>query len=437
MMEYLYIDEKGPQETIKKITVPFDKAKKLKYGDDNMHVYVADMIRIPYEKSSNIEAEYVALERNYLEKRQFKKGKELKGKDILKSNFKFGVASLKKNELSFFRRLFEMLLNYETDNLLFSISKMALLIDSRLNEWILDAGERFPFSAILLKYALTKYAEVEASEDVIKALLDKSIDIKRVLQAIKYDMNNIIYNNKDNKRMRKQILTFQQIVNLIQETENQEINEPDFSAVFNWEKVAYNIGLWGDEKRYNGISLDKMIVLLDEGIPKTPFENIGFHNVKEGNKSSEVVGLRITDILVVIAGNYISKLSADTIYNFEKPEERKILSCDWFKLNKDQFEVICMMKKFFLRDNQKFCFIVDTYFDSSVIFESFLNYISSYRNFREYSKVDVSIHAENHYRSTAENMKKRWELSFDIEDHIKNNYGSLRKAINLGLFHPL
>jgi len=250
-------------------------------------------------------------------------------------------------------------------------------------------------------------------------------------------MNNIIFNNKDNKRMMKQILTFQQIVNLIQETENQEINEPDISAVFNWEKVAYNIGLWGDEKRYNGISLDSMIVLLDEGIPKTPFENIGFHNVKEGNKSSEVVGLRITDILVVIAGNYISKLSADTIYDFEKPEARKTLSCDWFKLNKDQFEVICMMKKFFLKENQKFCFIVDTYFDSSVIFESFLNYISSYRNFREYSKVDVSIHVEKHYSLTAENMKKRWELSFDIEDYIKNNYGSLRKAINLGLFHPL
>ena len=94
MMDYLYIDEKGPQETIRKITVPFDKTKKLKYGDDDMHIYVADMVRIPYEKLSNIENEYVELEKNYLETRHFKEGRELKGKDIVKNNFKYGVAML-------------------------------------------------------------------------------------------------------------------------------------------------------------------------------------------------------------------------------------------------------------------------------------------------------------------------------------------------------
>lgn len=45
-------------------------------------------------------------------------------------------------------------------------------------------------------------------------------------------------------------------------------------------------------------------------------------------------------MLVSIAGNYISKLSADTHYDFEKPSERKILSPEWFEINEEQFELI-------------------------------------------------------------------------------------------------
>lgn len=436
-MDYLYIDEKGPQETIRKITAPFDKTKKLKFGDDDMHVYVADMVRIPYEKLSDIENEYVKLEKSYLETRKFKEGKELKGKDILRNNFKHGVASLKKNGLSFYKNLFEMLLKYDIDNLLFCISKMALLIDSRLNNWILDIGQYNQYSSLKLKYVLTKYAEIEASEDVIKSLLDKSVNIKKVLQLIKCDMNNIIDCNKSNDRMRSQIRTYKQVQDLIQLTDSQEIREPDINAVFNWEKVAYNIGLWGAEKNLNGMPLDKMIVILDEGIPKAPFENIGFLKVQEGNKSSEVVGVRLADMLVAIAGNYISKLSADTNYDFDKPDKRKLLSCDWFKLNKDQFEVICLMNEFFLKKDQKYCFLADTYFDDSVIFESFLRYISGYKEFSEYSKVDVAEHVENHYSHTVQNLIRRWELSDGIEELIINYYGSLREAINQGVFHPL
>jgi hypothetical protein len=74
-MDYLYIDEKGPQETIR-MTTPYDEEKKIKLGNDNMYVYVAD----------------------------------LKGKDILGKNFKFGIPSLKGRELDFYNSLFDLLL---------------------------------------------------------------------------------------------------------------------------------------------------------------------------------------------------------------------------------------------------------------------------------------------------------------------------------------
>jgi hypothetical protein len=48
-MDYLYIDEKGPQETIR-MTTPYDEEKKIKLGNDNMYVYVADLIKINEER---------------------------------------------------------------------------------------------------------------------------------------------------------------------------------------------------------------------------------------------------------------------------------------------------------------------------------------------------------------------------------------------------
>ncbi|NHM33839.1 hypothetical protein [Neobacillus terrae] len=93
-MDYLYIDEKGPQETIR-VTTPYDEEKKIKLGNDNMYVYVANLIKINEENLLEIEEKYKLLERKYISSRKFTR--ELKGKDILDNNFKYGSASLKVN----------------------------------------------------------------------------------------------------------------------------------------------------------------------------------------------------------------------------------------------------------------------------------------------------------------------------------------------------
>jgi hypothetical protein len=128
-LDYLYIDEKGPQETIR-ITTPYDEEKKIKLGNDNMFVYVADIIKIKEKNLLNIEDKYKMLEGKYMSSRNFPDGRELKGKDILNKNFNYGIASLKKRELDFYSSLFDLLLENEVDNLLFSLNKMSLVVDN-------------------------------------------------------------------------------------------------------------------------------------------------------------------------------------------------------------------------------------------------------------------------------------------------------------------
>lgn len=77
------------------------------------------------------------LEGNYLKSTQ-NPNRELKGASILKGKFQYGVASakMKTQDIAFYTNLFNILIKYSSKNLLFSISKMAIIIDSRLLEWI-------------------------------------------------------------------------------------------------------------------------------------------------------------------------------------------------------------------------------------------------------------------------------------------------------------
>ena len=179
-MDYLFMDEKGPQNTFK-IQKPFDKINKLSYANDNMHSYVANVISINESDYMQIEQSYKNIVDDFLSYRpQLKealktKKKELKGLDVLKSNFEYGIASMKKNELKFYTNLIDLLLQYNVENLFFVISKMSIITSSRLVNFFYFIDSNTLFSPFLVKYAITKYCEIEASEEVIKALLDKKI----------------------------------------------------------------------------------------------------------------------------------------------------------------------------------------------------------------------------------------------------------------------
>lgn len=54
---------------------------------------------------------------------------------------------------------------------IFLISKMSVITSSRLINFLYFLDSDTEFSPYLAKYIVTKYAEVEASEEVVKALM--------------------------------------------------------------------------------------------------------------------------------------------------------------------------------------------------------------------------------------------------------------------------
>lgn len=437
-MNYLYVDEKGPQETIR-ITHPFNEEKKIKLGNDDMRVYVANIIKISDDVLDEVDKAYRVLEKEYTSTRKFSSEKELKGKDILRGSFQYGVASLKRKEVTFYNSLFKLLIEKEVDNLLFSINKMSLIIDARLVDWIhtLDS-KRFIKSAVLFKYSLVKYCEIEASENVIQSLFDAKSNTKDILTKIQKDMTTFVEDNKKNKRTQVQIKEYKEIIKTIKSTKHLAQNIPFESVSFSWDKVRFNIDLWLTENSVNNNwDASSFTLILDEGIPQKPFDKFNFSSIKENENSIDHIGLRIADMLVVITGNYISRLASNVRYDKANPTEGKFLSSKWFELDKNQFDLVRLMADFFFKDNSTYCFIVDTYFDDALLFETFCRYINSFDTIEKYNQFLSERHVKNHFQYLDQIFIEKWQLGLENNILARKIFGDVLSGIKDGTIRPL
>lgn len=433
-MGKLFIDEKGPQENFK-ISSPFNMEEKLAYGTDIMHGYVANAWYIS-DKLDQFTEEFVELEQTYLKTLQ-NSNIELKGSTILKKRFKNGVTSLRSKDVEFYTALFKLLIKYKCMNLLFSVNKMSIIFDSRLLKWIyLLEEKRMIKNAYLTKYTLTKYLDTEASEKVIKSILDLNTNSKEILNEIQKDMQNIVDANKKNKRMKNQIEEYKQMIAIIRTSKHFIVDTPE-KITFDWNKVTFAMDLWITDNKLSGIiDPHNTDIYLDNGINKSHFEKFEFNSISENVDSKNNAGIRVTDLLVAIAGNYIKSLHQGSRYDRNEPEKTKRLSEDFFNLTNEQFNLLKLMNRFFFSSG-KYSIVTDTFFDDEVIFEAFLNYFDQFDTFDKYKMIRNKIHVEEQYKLTSYYFHDRWSESLKNDVIVKKIFTSTKNAVELGVLRPL
>lgn len=441
-MNYMFIDEKGPQETIK-ISKPYDDVNKIKLGDDKMQDYIASVIAVDGSRLDMLDKEYKTLEEAYKKERRFVDGnKELKGKDIYGKKLKFGISGMRRKEIDFSDKLIDILIKYQVQSSLFIVNKISIVADIRFNDWLfhlekiklLDSNKKpiFLNSIWNLKYTLVKYLKNEAHESVVSSMFNFDKSNKTVIYEILNDLNLFIGKNSSIKKMKVQIQAYKDLVTVIKKSKHMIQNSsPTIRTVkFDWEKVSFNLDLWMTEMSIkNDFKNENTIFVLDEGIPNTPFEHLKFNKIEKNQVSSEHVGLRICDVLVVLIGKMVSELSIDTNYDKSNPEKRKLLSEEWFDLDESQFKLVQKLNSFLFPSNNQFCLINDTFFDIAAVLETYFKYIGSYKTFLEYNN-NKEQHVESHFNRVYEIAKEKWSTSFDIEMKIKSIYGSMENAIN-------
>lgn len=443
-MKYLFMDEKGPQNSFK-ITKPFDKRNKLSYANDNMHSYVANVIQVDESAYTSIEQEYNQIVDSYLSTRkQLKKSlqeknKELKGLDLLKTNFDYGIASMRNNEVVFYLSLFQMLNRHSVDNLLFMISKMSIITSSRLTNFFYFLDEETEFSPFIAKYILTKYAEIEASKKVIEALLDKTLPTRPLLKLIKKDLHRIINSNQGNVRMARQLDSYQQLITAIDIIINDhkiKLSEPDLKLSFDWNKVTWAFDLWMTEQKLHNPNTE-WALFLDEEIPGNIFSGLNIDRVEEGCNSKEYIGLQITDMIVVLAGKLISQITSNTRYDFNKPDQRVLLDEKYFDLNQQQYNLIVELNKFLLDKETNYHFVNDAYFDESLSLQVYIGYIASFDKYEQYQLVELKNHVDLYFQEFVAVAEGKYSEGTMNESMTKTRFGSLKNGIEDGTVRPL
>lgn len=438
-MKLIYVDEKGPQNTFRK-SVPFDMSNKLKIADDNMNVYAANVIMIDSKKIDRFERGYKKLENNYLKSRKQFSG-ELKGQDVLENKFfEYGIASMRKRALNFYQSLFDLLLDNQVENLFFTISKMSIVIDSKLNEWILDVGEEYiTDSSVLLKYTLTKYALIEASEKVIDSLLDEETESRQVLKDIRDDMEHFINKNLTNQRMvAHQLPVYRKIIDWIDYSLGKmTITESDIKNEFNWDKFMWAIDLWLTEMDPLEELKEQIEVNLDEGILAEPFEKLNIRKINEDSDSEEHIGLRATDMVVVMLGKMISILSESVKYDLKQPEKAQHLSKEWFDFDKSQYKLIQTIDNYIFPEGKTYVYGNDTYFDDGVLLQTYIMYVAHYNSFKEFRSVHLEEHVVRFFEYLVKTINYKYKQGIENEKYAIKKFGSYRTSILKGIVHPL
>lgn len=441
-MKLLFMDEKGPQNSFK-ISNPYNQYNKFSYAYDQMHSYVANVLQIDESNYIEIEKRYKEISEEYLSTRkQLKnslknKNKELKGCHLLKDNFNYGICSMKKNEISFYRKLLELLLTYNVDNLIFTISKPSIIVSSRLLNFLYNL-ELLPLKPNIyhFKYSLTKYIENEASEEVIKSLLDKNIQTESLLNLIKRDMTNIIEKYSNIERTILQVANFKQIIFFICLIlkNTADLEEPNIPISFNWNHVTWALDLWLSEQNQQHYH---KLLFLDEGIDEDIFKDLSFQKIYSNCNSKTYIGLQITDMIVVLVGKLISQLNTETRYDYQNPDKPTFLSENYFDLSNEQFELIQKLNSFIFDRKSQYHFVHDIHFDDSVRFESYISYIASYATFEDFKNINLTKHPKNHFNKFKTLAETRFNEFIKSEANIYMYFGSIKTAIEKGKVRPL
>ncbi len=81
--------------------------------------------------------------------------------------------------------------------------------------------------------------------------------------------------------------------------------------------------------------------------------------------------------------------------------------------------------------------MVDTYFDNEEFFRAFLTYVSTYKDFQDFSCIGGEVHTEKVFAQYRQFSLDRWQLAIPTASAVRKLYGSYRNGVNKGDVRPL
>ena len=325
---------------------------------------------------------HAAFETKYADRKD--RNGEIKSTMLQQKQFKYGFASLKKQNAQF---VDDFLSLFDKDiHIYFSVS-------SKIEYLVLQVFKGYRNSifidADLIKYSITKALVVYRPQKIIKCIYESPEDF---LEELKNFFQERIECNKNNPKLKhKETEAFQQILFIL--------NDISDALEIDWN---YHLSFDGFKKYLTEKNISNYNLIIDkegnnEEKSKTlkAAREIGLDNSEEAD-STEYPGLRIADMMAGIISKLLKGLCDSLRYqSLDESTNKKILDTSWFCLNEIQFglykklyRLICEWQPAWYKSYS------GIYSDDLVVLISLLNFMN---HFESVEQIQVDLDKQGEY----------------------------------------
>ena len=325
---------------------------------------------------------HAAFETKYADRKD--RNGEIKSTMLQQKQFKYGFASLKKQNAQF---VDDFLSLFDKDiHIYFSVS-------SKIEYLVLQVFKGYRNSifidADLIKYSITKALVVYRPQKIIKCIYESPKDF---LEELKNFFQERIECNKNNPKLKhKETEAFQQILFIL--------NDISDALEIDWN---YHLSFDGFKKYLTEKNISNYNLIIDkegnnEEKSKTlkAAREIGLDNSEEAD-STEYPGLRIADMMAGIISKLLKGLCDSLRYqSLDESTNKKILDTSWFCLNEIQFglykklyRLICEWQPAWYKSYS------GIYSDDLVVLISLLNFMN---HFESVEQIQVDLDKQGEY----------------------------------------
>ena len=342
-------------------------------------------------------SKHVAFERKYADRKD--RNGELKSTTLQQKRFKYGFASLNKQNIQFindFLSLFD-----EDIHIYFSVaSKIEYLILQLFHEY----KNSVRIDADLMKYSITKALVMYRPQEIIKCIYELP---EQFLEKLKKFFQGRIERNKSSLALKQtETKAFQEILLILD-----DISEvPELCWNYHMPFDGFRKYLKEKDIRNYSLLVDKEGMQDEESNTIKAAHDIGLCNTEEAD-SMDYPGLRIADMMAGIISKLLKALCDSLKYHsIDEGTNKKILDIGWFRLNESQlilykklYRIICEWQPAWYKSYS------GIYSDDLVVFNVLLNFMNHFDSV-EQIQADMAMQGEYFNAFACEQLSKYFAL---------------------------
>ncbi|THE13460.1 hypothetical protein E1I69_07545 [Bacillus timonensis] len=379
------------------------------YREGNNDLFVGVFWGVDNRFEKKYKENYIAIENHGKELLGLTEDQELKGTNINKSNFKYGITSFNKNALDLYSKIFNLIDN----NVMLHIS-----LFSKTEFLIVHYFRRIKFPKYIivnyhsLIYSIIKFLFNYRNTKLLQKIFSENpLSTEDFLTELKNMLKEIILKIQKVKRKQMELPVLEELLFILEQSDI--VSSP--SNKFNWDyQILFDgFNLFLDEL---SIKSNRINLTLDkEGTGKIleTARKQGFKKEIEIDSKVDPC-VRLSDLL----SNFFNRLSY-ALYESLKENEfydsnsfdyetKHVLNPNWFKFNSEKPFLLykALYNIFAERKNIYWTGFSGVYFDYQVVLFSLINYIGGdYKDLNSFQKHSTNSHVERFNNYCVKNLK--------------------------------